>query len=84
MINLAKETKAYIFKYMTPSYVPEEDLESGMQMSDMYLAMRKKILWPAECHEKATKAITRMPNVHGKTYNHCNTLLNIMISIFTL
>ena len=34
-------------------------------MSDMYLAMRKKILWPADCLEKATKAVARLSNVQG-------------------
>lgn len=65
MMAKAKEIRAYHGKYMTSSFIPEEQLDSGKQMGDMYYAMLKSILWAAECHEKATKAAARLPNVQG-------------------
>jgi len=34
MVQLAKTTKAYMFKYMNPSWIPEEELMSGKSMGD--------------------------------------------------
>ena len=79
MMVKAKEIRGYHGKYMTPSFIPEEQLDSGKQMGDMYFAMLKSILWAAECHEKATKAVARLPNVQGIIF-----IINddLMITIF--
>jgi len=36
MMEKARSIKGYIGKYMTPSFIPEEQLDSGKQMGDMY------------------------------------------------
>ena len=84
MIVKAKEIKAYHSKYMTPSFIPEHELDSGMQMGDMYFALLKSILWAVECHIKATKAVARLANVTGTSYivfvgNDCVIMLSISI-----
>lgn len=65
MIQRALATRSYIFKYMNPSFIPEESLDSGKQMGDMYYAMLWKILWAAECMIKSTKSVGRLTNVQG-------------------
>ena len=37
-----------------------------MQMNDMYLAMLKLILFPADLMAKITLSVKRMPNVQGE------------------
>lgn len=65
MILRALATRGYIFKYMNPSFISEESLDSGKQMGDMYYAMLWKILWAAECLTKSTKQVSRLTNVEG-------------------
>jgi len=61
MIQLAKSTKAYIFKYMNASWIPEEELLSGRTMGDYYFNLLEKILWPADCLSKATVVAAKLP-----------------------
>jgi len=61
MVQLAKTTKAYMFKYMNPSWIPEEELMSGKSMGDYYYNLLEKILWPADCLQKATQGAIRSP-----------------------
>jgi len=68
MLLKAREIRGYHNKYMTPSFIPEEQLDSGKQMGDMYFSLLKYILWAAECHVKATKAVNRLTNVSGTIY----------------
>ena len=82
MISLAKETRAYIFKYMNPSYISEEELDSGKQMGDMYHAMLKKILWTADCMLKTTKAVGRMSNVAGNALMYYSIYFNYLFLSF--
>ena len=60
-VQLAKSTKAFIFKFMNPSWIPEEDLMSGKSMGDYYFNLLEKILWPAECLTKATLGAIKVP-----------------------
>jgi len=54
MVQLAKSTKAYIFKFTNPSWIQEEQLMSGKSIGDYYYNLLENILWPADCFTKAT------------------------------
>ena len=62
----AQKIKTQVSGLMTPSFIAEDDLDSGMQMNDMYLAMLKLILFPADLMAKITLSVKRMPNVQGE------------------
>lgn len=70
MVQLAKSTKAYMFKHMNPSWIPEEELQSGKNMGDYYYNLLEKILWPADCLSKATLGAIRTP-IAGNCIIHC-------------
>jgi hypothetical protein len=84
MMEKARSIKGYIGKYMTPSFIPEEQLDSGKQMGDMYFSMLKLILWAAECHSKVNKAAARLPNATGTTFtrNDDDIVTLLFISMF--
>ena len=81
MMEKARSIKAYIGKYMTPSFILEEQLDSGKQMGDMYFSMLKLILWAAECHAKVNKAAARLPNATGTTFTRNDDDIVTMLSI---
>jgi hypothetical protein len=79
MIAKAKIIKGYHSKYMTPNFIPEDQLDSGKQMGDMYFSLLKSILWAADCHEKATKAVDKLKNVTGRSFS---IYFDIVIMLF--
>jgi len=66
MVCIAKTCRTYIFKHMTPSYIQEDDLDSGMQMQDMWYAMRKLVLYGVDHTEKITASVNRNTSITGK------------------
>ncbi len=75
----ANNVKSQIGKLMTPSFIAEDDLDSGMQMNYMYLAMLKLILYPADLMAKITVSVKRMHNVLGEGNLH-TFIIHVIIS----
>jgi len=65
MLELARKNRSYILDLMNPSFISGADLKSGQEEGDMYEAMRKLVLFPADVLAKTTLTVKRMANVVG-------------------
>ena len=65
MLDLAKKNRSYVLNLMNPSFISGPDLKSGQEEGDMYEAMRKLVLFPADVLAKTTLTVKRMANVVG-------------------
>jgi len=81
MVSIAKSCRTYIFKYMLPSYIHEDDLDSGMQMQDMWYAMRKLVLYGVDITEKITASVNRNTSITG---NEVVILILFFSSLYNL
>jgi len=77
MVSIAKTCRTYIFKHMLPSYIQEDDLDSGMQMQDMWYAMRKLVLYGVDHTEKITASVNRNTSL---TSNQIVFLISLLLS----
>lgn len=77
MVIIAKATRTYAFKYMVPNHIDDDDLPSGLYKQDALYAMRKCVLYHADCLEKIKASVSRNGSITGDSSYIC-------ISIFVL
>ena len=78
MLALARHSRTYICKYMLPSHIDDEDLDSGMGPQDKYKAMREKILSVADNLEKITASVNRNQTITGNYLSLLNFDLQLL------
>lgn len=74
MVAIARSTRSYIFKYMVPNHIDEEDLPSGLYKQDAFGAMRKCVCYLADCLEKIKASVNRNGSITGQSSYVCITI----------